>query len=71
MSQEDFKLEVITQMDNGHYEMPLAFKDERPKLPNNKTCNADFMDDIISPGDAEKVLEDETDNNPARYIPHH
>ncbi|XP_035525621.1 uncharacterized protein LOC118333908 [Morone saxatilis] len=30
-----------------------------------------FMDDIISRGDAEKVPEEEIDNNPAWYIPHH
>lgn len=71
--------------------MPLPFKEERPKLPNNKTCAinrlnclerrlkkdqryykdyVNFMDDIFSRGDAEKVPEEEIDN-PAWYIPHH
>lgn len=43
VSQEDLKFlsklrENITQRDNGHYEMPLPFKEERPKLPNNRIC---------------------------------
>ena len=43
VSQEDLKFlaklrENITQKHNGHCEMPLPFKEERPKLPNNKTC---------------------------------
>ena len=43
VSQEDLKFlskmrENITQKDNGHYEMPLPFKEERPNLPNNKIC---------------------------------
>ncbi|XDV25278.1 hypothetical protein PO909_029222 [Leuciscus waleckii] len=97
VSQEDLKFlaklrENITQKHNGHYEMPLPFKEERPKLPNNKTCAThrlhcledglkkdqqyykdyvNFMDDIISRGEAEKVPEEEIDNNPAWYIPHH
>ncbi|XP_067432783.1 uncharacterized protein [Thunnus thynnus] len=97
VSQEDLKFLSklrgnITQKDNGHYEMPLPFKEERPKLPNNKTCAihrlnclerrlkkdqryykdyVKFMDDIISRGDAEKVPEDEIDNSPVWYIPHH
>ncbi|KAJ8380265.1 hypothetical protein SKAU_G00010430 [Synaphobranchus kaupii] len=42
ISQEDLKFlsnlrENIKQKDNGHYEMPLPFREERPKLPNNKT----------------------------------
>lgn len=41
MSQEDIKFlarikEGIKQKPNGHYEMPLPFKEERPNLPNNK-----------------------------------
>ncbi|XP_042244222.1 uncharacterized protein LOC121880779 isoform X1 [Thunnus maccoyii] len=97
VSQDDLKFLSklrgnITQKDNGHYEMPLPFKEERPKLPNNKTCAihrlnclerrlkkdqryykdyVKFMDDIISRGDAEKVPEDEIDNSPVWYIPHH
>lgn len=82
MSQKDLKFlsrlrENITQNGNGHYEMPLPFKEERPKL-QNKTCTLHCLnclestgDDIISHGDAEKVPEDETDNSPASYIPHH
>ncbi|KAI4892141.1 hypothetical protein NFI96_009207, partial [Prochilodus magdalenae] len=43
VSQEDLKFlskltETITQRDDGHYEMPLPFKEERPNLPNNKIC---------------------------------
>lgn len=43
VSQEDLNFlaklkENITQKDSGHYEMPLPFKEERPKLPNNKAC---------------------------------
>ncbi|KAA0703644.1 hypothetical protein E1301_Tti015510 [Triplophysa tibetana] len=97
VSQEDLKFltkltENITQKHNGHYEMPLPFKEERPKLPNNKTCAThrlhclerrlkkdqqyykdyvNFMDDIISRGEAEKAPEEEIDNSPAWYIPHH
>lgn len=97
MSQEEFKFlsklrENITQKDNGHYELPLPFKEARLKLPDNKTCAVhhlnclerrlkkdqryykdyvNFMDDIISCGDAEKVPEEESGNNPAWYIPHH
>ena len=97
VSQEDLNFltklkENITQKDSGHYEMPLPFKEERPKLPNNKACAmhrlnclqrrlkrdetyyqdyVKFMDDIISRGDADKVPEDEIDNSPAWYIPHH
>nr|XP_055049264.1 uncharacterized protein LOC129434357 [Misgurnus anguillicaudatus] len=97
VSQDDIKFlskmrEGITQKDNGHYEMPLPFKKERPKLPNNKICAihrlnclerrlkrnetyykdyVNFMDDIISRGDAEKVPEEEIDNSPVWYIPHH
>ena len=43
VSQED--LRFLSQMrgsirlsDDGHYEMPLPFKKERPNLPNNKVC---------------------------------
>nr|XP_046214589.1 uncharacterized protein LOC124041258 isoform X1 [Oncorhynchus gorbuscha] len=43
ISQEDIRFlkkmkEGIRRKDNGHYEMPLPFKEERPNLPNNKTC---------------------------------
>ncbi len=43
ISQEDIKVlaklkEGIKQKPNGHYEMPLPFKEERPSLPNNKVC---------------------------------
>ncbi|XP_042632019.1 uncharacterized protein LOC122148737 [Cyprinus carpio] len=71
--------------------MPLPFKREKPKLPNNQICAihhlkglekrfkkdqqyydyVKFMDDIISRGDAEKVSEEEIDNSPVWYIPHH
>ncbi|KAK3545764.1 hypothetical protein QTP70_011831, partial [Hemibagrus guttatus] len=97
VSQEDLKFlsilrENITHKRNGHYEMPLPFKRENPKLPNNKTCAVhrlkclekrfrkdqtyykdyvSFMDGTISRGDAEKVPEEESDNSPVWYIPHH
>ncbi|KAK0147266.1 hypothetical protein N1851_013318 [Merluccius polli] len=97
VSQDDLKFlstirENITQKDDGHYEMPLPLRLERPKLPNNKVCATNrlnclqkrlmkneayykdyvnFMNDIISRGDAEKVPEDEIYNSPAWYIPHH
>lgn len=72
--------------------MPLPFKQDRPNLPNNKSCAAqrlkglekrlnrdqkyssvyvNFMQDIITRGDAEKVPVEELDNQPAWYIPHH
>lgn len=43
VSQDYFKFlstirENITQKDDRHYEMPLPFRLERPKLPNNKIC---------------------------------
>nr|XP_054587464.1 uncharacterized protein LOC129152993 [Nothobranchius furzeri] len=43
VSQDDFKFlsklkETIKQNDDGHYEMPLPFRDERPKLPDNRIC---------------------------------
>ncbi|XP_019727407.1 uncharacterized protein LOC109516990 isoform X3 [Hippocampus comes] len=43
MSQEDIRFmtklkESIKHKDNGHYEMPLPFKTEKPDLPNNKEC---------------------------------
>lgn len=97
VSQDDLKFlsklrEGIKQDESGHYEMPLPFRDERPKLPDNKVCAVHrlkglekrlrkdktyyndyikFMDDIISRGDAEKIPEEELDNSPAWYIPHH
>ncbi|KAK7945396.1 hypothetical protein WMY93_001124 [Mugilogobius chulae] len=43
MSQEDLMFlskikEGIRQRPDGHFEMPLPFKQERPNLPNNKVC---------------------------------
>lgn len=43
ISQDDIKFlvklkEGIKQKPNGHYEMPLPFKEKRPSLPNNKVC---------------------------------
>ncbi len=42
-SQEDLRFlarlnEGIKQLQDGHYEMPLPFKGEKPDLPNNKVC---------------------------------
>ncbi|XP_023815989.1 uncharacterized protein LOC111948234 [Oryzias latipes] len=97
MSQEDMMFlakvkEGIRQKADGHFEMLLPFKEERPDLPNNKACAEHrlkclerrlrkdqhyyndyvaFMQDIIVRGDAEKVPEDEINNLPAWYIPHH
>lgn len=72
--------------------MPLPFKQDRPNLPNKKSCAAqhlkglekrlnrdqkyssvyvNFMQDIITRGDAEKVPVEELDNQPVWYIPHH
>ncbi|KAK7895263.1 hypothetical protein WMY93_020588 [Mugilogobius chulae] len=44
------------------------------RLRKDKTYYKDyrnFMDDIISRGDAEKVPDEELDNTPSWYIPHH
>lgn len=43
VSQDDLKFltklrKNIVQNDTGHFEMPLPFKEDRPKLPNNKIC---------------------------------
>lgn len=43
VSQDDLKFlsklrENIRQKDDGHLEMPLSFREERPKLPNNRIC---------------------------------
>lgn len=43
ISQEDLQFlaklkEGIKQKPDGHYEMPLPFKEERPSLPNNRAC---------------------------------
>lgn len=43
VSQEDLQFlaklkEGIKQKPDGHYEMPLPFKKERPSLPNNTAC---------------------------------
>lgn len=39
MSQEDLQFSKdIRQNEDGHYEMPLLFKTERPNLPNNIDC---------------------------------
>ncbi|XP_067369271.1 uncharacterized protein [Channa argus] len=97
LSQEDFNF--LTKMKNGikhkhdgHYEMPLPFKQDRPNLPNNKACAVqrlsslkcrfkrdqkyytdykNFMKDLIVRGEAEKVPEEELNNKPVWYIPHH
>lgn len=82
----------IRQKQDGHLEMPFPFKQDRPNLPNNRSCAVQrlmslerklrrdqqyctdylgFMKDIIARGDAEKVPEEELDNQPVRYIPHH
>ncbi|XP_065140047.1 uncharacterized protein [Paramisgurnus dabryanus] len=42
-SQEDLRFlaklhKGIKQTQDGHYQMPLPFKGERPELPNNKAC---------------------------------
>ncbi|XP_053363240.1 uncharacterized protein LOC128533064 [Clarias gariepinus] len=97
VSQDDLKFltqlrEGIKLNESSHYEMPLPFRDKRPKLPNNKVSASHrlmclerrlrkdkayyndyskFMDDIISRGDAEKIPEEQLDNSPAWYIPHH
>ena len=97
ISQEDLlflnKLkDGIKHKQDGHYEMPLPFKQNKPDLPNNMSCAVqrlkhlerrlkrdkqyctdyiDFMQDIITRGDAEKVPEEELNNHPAWYIPHH
>lgn len=82
----------IKQKADGHFEMPLPFKGERPSLPSNKPCAdqrlmclkrrlkrdhgyfsdyVNFMNDLISQGDAEKVPEQEMSKVPAWFIPHH
>ncbi|KAK0144664.1 hypothetical protein N1851_017006 [Merluccius polli] len=82
----------IKHKPDGHLEMPLPFKQERPRLPNNMSCAAqrltclgrrlkkdqkyysdytNFMEDLITRGDAEKVPEEQVNNCPAWYIPHH
>lgn len=97
ISQEDLqflnKLKCgIKHKQDGHYEMPLPFKQDKPDLPNNMSCAVqrlkclerrlkrdkqyctdyiNFMQDIITRGDAEKVPEEELNNHPAWYIPHH
>lgn len=70
VSQEDLNFlsklkEGIKHKQDGHYEMPLPFKE--------KYCSdyVNFMQDIIACGDAEKVPVEELDNQPAWYIPHH
>ncbi|KAG1940147.1 hypothetical protein F2P79_016875 [Pimephales promelas] len=96
-SQEDLHFltklkDGIRQKQDGHFEMPLPFKQEKPNLPNNKSCAVQrlmslerklrrdqqyctdylgFMKDIIARGDAERVPEEELDNQPVWYIPHH
>lgn len=97
ISQEDLqflnKLKCgIKHKQDGHYEMPLPFKQDKPDIPNNMSCAVqrlkclerklkrdkqyctdyiNFMQDIITRGDAEKVPEEELNNHPAWYIPHH
>ncbi|XP_029688293.1 uncharacterized protein isoform X2 [Takifugu rubripes] len=96
-SQEDLQFlnklkDGIKHKPDGHYEMPLPFKQDKPDLPNNMPCAVhrlkclerklkrdkqycmdyiNFMQDIITCGDAEKVPEEELNNHPAWYIPHH
>ncbi|KAK0144674.1 hypothetical protein N1851_017016 [Merluccius polli] len=43
ISQDDLKFlsmmrENVSQRDDGHLEMPLPFKEEKPKLPDNRIC---------------------------------
>ncbi|XP_040928808.1 uncharacterized protein LOC114866078 isoform X1 [Betta splendens] len=97
LSQEDFHFltklkEGIMQKHDGHYEMPLPFKQDRPNLPSNKACAVhrlsclkrrfkrdqkyhtdykNFMKDLIARGEAEKITDEELNNEPAWYIPHH
>lgn len=97
VSQEDLHFltklkDGIKHKQDGHYEMPLPFKQDRPNLPNNKSCAVqrlvclerklkrdqkycsdymNFMKDIITRGDAERVPEEALNNQPAWYIPHH
>lgn len=97
VSQEDLHFltklkDGIKHKQDGHYEMPLPFKQDRPNLPNNMSCAVqrlkglerrlkrdqkyysdyvNFMQDIITRGDAERVPVEELDNQPAWYIPHH
>lgn len=96
-SQEDLHFmaklkDGIRQNQDGHFEMPLPFKQDTPNLPNNKSCAVQrlmslerrlrrdqqyctdylgFMKDIIARGYAEKVPEEELQNQPVWYIPHH
>ncbi|KAL2091637.1 hypothetical protein ACEWY4_013900 [Coilia grayii] len=72
----------IKHKSDGHLEMPLPFKGERPNLPNNKPCadqrlmclkkrlkrDRGYFSDW---GDSEKVPEQQVNNYPAWYIPHH
>ncbi|XP_061767066.1 uncharacterized protein LOC133559368 [Nerophis ophidion] len=97
VSQEDLLFmsrvkEGIRQKENGHYELPLPFKKDKPSLPSNERCAANrlaalerrvrnnkhyckdyvnFMNDIITSGDAVKVSQSELHKQPAWYIPHH
>ncbi|XP_078798259.1 uncharacterized protein LOC110014434 isoform X1 [Oryzias latipes] len=97
ISQEDLRFltkmkEGIRLKEDGHFEMPLPFKSDKPNLPDNKSCAIHrlrclerklrrnkqyymdykkFMEEIIAHGDAEKVPEQDINNTPAWYIPHH
>lgn len=70
----------------NHYEMPLPFRDGAPYLSNNRVMAlnrlkrlkyakdyADFMEDIISNGFAERVPEDQLTGEEGHvwYVPHH
>ncbi|XP_063964979.1 uncharacterized protein LOC135156433 [Lytechinus pictus] len=50
-SQNDVKFmnimrDEIHKLDDGHYEMPLPFKDEKPKLPNNRVLAKGRLDHL-------------------------
>lgn len=49
----------------------LSRKEVKKKYETYYKEYVDPITDIISHGDAEKVPEEETENSPAWYIPHH
>ena len=80
------------KQDNGHYELPLPFKNDNPKLSNNKSAAIKrfnglrakmlkndqyrkdylkFMNDLLEKKHAERVPDDELQNEQAWYLPHH
>ena len=95
-SQEDLQFlkimeEGIGRIENGHYEMPLLFK-ERPLLPDNhsmaltrldylkrrlvkdskyKEDYVNFMNEVLSRGDAEEAPSLAQEEGVKWYIPHH